>query len=114
MDDFLKNIGSSTESIRMKVNVMGDTTISEMEWNEPFFGDCFDNTVKIVTWVSHKQKPFTRFQMIVQQLMKEKKIRCGTVMMNSVETRFVSRYGMTERVMYQKKVYKSLVSGTSR
>ena len=35
MDVFLKNVGSSVESIRIQVNVMGDTTASEMEWNEP-------------------------------------------------------------------------------
>ena len=109
MDVFLKNVGSSVESIRMQTNVMGDATASEMEWNESFFRDCFDNTAKIVTWVSRKQKPFTRFQMIVQQLIKEKKIRCDTAMLKSVETRFASRHGMTERVMHQKKVYKALV-----
>ena len=65
--------------------------------------------VKIVTWVSHKQKPFARFQMITLQLIKEKKIRCGDTMLKSVETRFVSSHGMTERVMHQKKVYKALV-----
>jgi hypothetical protein len=43
-------------------NVMGDETDAEMEWNEPFFRDCFD--LKIVTWVSRKKKSFTRFQMI--------------------------------------------------
>ena len=81
MDGFLKNVGSSAESIRMQANVMGNAADSEMEWNEPFFRDCFDNTAKIVTWVSHKQKPFSRFQMITQQLIKEKKIRCGAVML---------------------------------
>ncbi len=59
MDDFLKNIGSSTESIKIQANVMGDTVVSEMEWNESFFRDCFDNTTKIVNWVSRKEKPFT-------------------------------------------------------
>jgi hypothetical protein len=34
MDSFLKNVGSSAESIRM-------------ECNEPFFRDCFDNVVKV-------------------------------------------------------------------
>ena len=80
-----------------------------MEWNEPFFRDCFDNTTKIVIWVSRKQKPFVRFQMIAQELIKEKKIRCGVAMLKSVETRFASRHGMTERVMHKKKVYKALV-----
>ena len=65
MDGFLKNIGSSTESIKMQTNVMGDASASEMEWNEPFFRDCFDNVAKIVNWFSRKQKSFTRFQMIV-------------------------------------------------
>ena len=46
--------------------------------------------------------------MIVQQLIKEKKIRCDAAMLKSVETRFASRHGMTERVMHQK-VYKVLV-----
>jgi hypothetical protein len=41
-------------------NVMVDTTDSEMEWNEPFFRDSFDNTVKIVTWVSRKHKSFNK------------------------------------------------------
>ena len=46
--------------------------------------------------------------MIAQQLIKEKKIRCDTAMLKSIETRFVSSHGMTERVM-QQKVYKALV-----
>jgi hypothetical protein len=36
MDVFLKNVGSSPESIRMKTNVMGDSPASEMEWNERY------------------------------------------------------------------------------
>jgi hypothetical protein len=50
VDGFLKNVGSSTESIRMQANVMGDVPASEMEWNESFFRDCFDNISKMVTW----------------------------------------------------------------
>jgi hypothetical protein len=86
---------------------MGDVGDSEMEWNESFFRDCFDTTVKIVTWVSRKQKSFTRFQMITQQLIKDKKIQYGDAMLKSVETRFPSRHAVTERVMYLK-VYKTL------
>ena len=41
MDDFLKNVGSSEESIRMQDNVMVDVATSEMEWNEPLIRDCF-------------------------------------------------------------------------
>ena len=73
MDGFLKNVGSSIESISMQSNVMGDAPDSEMEWNEPFFRDCFDNVAKMVTWISLKQKSFARFQMIDQHLIKEKK-----------------------------------------
>ena len=29
---------------------MGDVTVSEIEWNDPFFCDCFDNVAKIVNW----------------------------------------------------------------
>ena len=47
--------------------------------------------------------------MISKQLIKEKKIPCVAAMLKSLETRFVSRHGMTERVMYQK-VYKDLVT----
>ncbi len=54
MDGFLKNVGSSVESIRMKVNVMGDVAASEMLWNEFFFRDCFDNVSKMVTWITRK------------------------------------------------------------
>ena len=98
----------STFSIIRSVVVLLRMCPTLMEWNEPFFRDCFDNTAKIVTWVSHNQKSFARFQMIVQQLIKEKKIRCGAAMLKSVETRFASRHGMTERVIHQK-VYKTLV-----
>ena len=35
-------------------------------------------------------------------------IQCGAAMLKSVETRFASRHGMTERVMLHKKVYKAL------
>ncbi len=72
---------------------------SEMEWNESFFHDCFDNAVKMVTWVSRKQKSFTRFQMIVHQLIKDKKIQCGDTILKSVETEIVSRHAATERVI---------------
>ncbi len=49
IDDFLKNVGSSTESIRVQVNVVGDVPVSEMEWNESFCRDCFDIICKMVT-----------------------------------------------------------------
>ena len=90
----------------MQVNVMGDATASEME---PFFRDCFDNVTKMVTWIARKQKSFGRFQVIVQQLIKERKIQYGDVILKSVETRFVSGHARTERVMLYKKVYKVLV-----
>ncbi len=47
--------------------------------------------------------------MIVQQHIKEKKVRCDDAMLKSVETRFASRHAATERVMHHKKVYKDLV-----
>ena len=108
MDGFLKNVGSSVVSIRMQANVMGDAPVSEMEWNEPFFRDCFDKVAKMITFVFRKQKPFARFQILAHELIKEKKIRCGAAILKSVETRFASRHGMTERVMLHKKVYTAL------
>jgi hypothetical protein len=103
MDGFLENIGSSAESIRMKTNVMGISSMSDnvmgissisvvvqMEWNEPFFRDCFDNTGKIVTVISLKQNPFVRFKMI-SQLIQDKKITFGVAMMKSVEERGLCR-----------------------
>jgi hypothetical protein len=53
---------------------MGDVPASEMEWNEPFFRDCFDNVAKVVTWISHKGNPFARHQRIDQDFIAEKKI----------------------------------------
>ncbi len=79
-----------------------------MEWNEPFFRDCFDNVDKVVTWVSRKGNPFARHQTITQDFITEKKIDCSDVMLKSVETRFVSQVSMTERVLQQKKVFKTL------
>ena len=99
MDGFLKNVGSSADSIRIQANVMGISSISakvmgissisaasQMECNEPFFRDCFDNVGKLVTWISRKQKTFPRFKMI-SQVIKVKKISCGDVMLKSVEER---------------------------
>jgi hypothetical protein len=109
IDNFLKNVGTSEESIKMQANLMGDAAASEIEWNESFFCDCFDKVAKMITFVSRKQKPFVRFQILIHELMKKgKKLRFGTVILKSVETRFVSRHGMTERVMLHKKVYKAL------
>ena len=79
-----------------------------MEWNEPFFRDCFDNVDKVVTWVSRKGNPFARHQTIAQDFIAEKKIDCGAAMLKSVETRFASQVSMTERVL-QQKVFKVLV-----
>jgi hypothetical protein len=84
-------VGSSTESITIQANVMGDVPASEMEWHESFFRDCFDNVSKIVTWITRKQKSFTRFQTIDQELIHETKSKCDVVMFKSVETRFVIR-----------------------
>ena len=70
----------------ISANVMGICSIptaSQMESNEPFFRDCFDNAGKLVTWISRKQNPFTRFKMITQ-LIKDKKISCGGAMLKSV------------------------------
>ena len=49
MDDFLKIVGSSVESIKIQVNVMGEVVVSEIQWNEPFFRDCFDNRQVVTT-----------------------------------------------------------------
>jgi hypothetical protein len=62
----------------MQTNVMGDATVSEMEWNESFFRDCFDKVAKMITFVSRKQKPFTRFQILDHELIKKK--RYGAVL----------------------------------
>ena len=86
----------------MQANLMGDAPASEMEWNEPFFRDCFDNVDKVVTWVSRNGNPFARHQTIAQDFITEKQIDCGAAMLKSVETRFVSQVSMTERVLHQK------------
>ncbi len=78
----------------ISANVMGISNISvasQMEWNEPFFRDCFDNSGNLVTWISRKQNPFTRFKLITQ-LIKDKKISSGTdlfatAILKSVEER---------------------------
>ncbi len=75
MDGFLKNVGSSVESIRIQSNVMGISNIStnvmgisnisvvsQMKCNKPFFRDCFDNTGNLVSWISLEQKLFIRFK----------------------------------------------------
>ncbi len=103
----MKNVECSNESIRMQANLMGDAPVSEMEWNEPFFRDCFDNVAKVVTWISRKGNPFARHQTIAQGFIAEKKIDCGAAMLKSVETRFASQVSMTERVL-QQKVFKTL------
>ena len=103
----MKNVGCSNESIRMQANLMGDAPASEMERNEPFFRDCFDNVAKVVTWISRKGNPFNRHHTIAQDFIAEKKIDCGAVMLKSVETRFASQVSMTERVL-QQKVFKAL------
>jgi hypothetical protein len=61
-----------------------------MECNEPFFRDYFDNAGKLVTRMSHEQKPFPRFKMI-SQVIKVKKISCGATMVKSVEERDLHR-----------------------
>ena len=57
----------------MQVNVMVDAPASEMEWNEPFFRDCFDKVAKMITFVSRKQKPSVRFQILAHEFIKEKR-----------------------------------------
>jgi hypothetical protein len=86
---------------------MGDAPASKMEWNEPFFRDCFDNVDKVVTWISRKGNPFVRHRAIYQDFITEKKIVCGATMLKSVETRFASQVSITERVL-QQKVFKTL------
>jgi hypothetical protein len=66
-----------------QTNLMGDAPASEMEWNEPFFRDCFDNVVKVVTLISLKEKPSVRHQTIVQEFITEKKIDCDAAMLKS-------------------------------
>jgi hypothetical protein len=83
----------------MQANLIGDAPASEMEWNESFFRDCFDNVAKVVTWISREGHPFARHQTITQDFISEKKIDCGTARFKSVETRFVSQVSMTERVL---------------
>ncbi len=112
MDKPPQNVGCSNESIRMQVNLMGDAPVSEMEWNESFFRDCFDNVTKVVTLISRKGNPFVRHQTIAQDFITEQKIDCDDTMLKSVETRFVSQVSMTERVLQQKTVFKTLTKDT--
>jgi hypothetical protein len=79
-----------------QVNLMGDTPASEMEWNEPFFRDCFDNVTKVVTWISRKGKSFARHQTIAQGFITEnkKKIDCGAVILKSVMFNSMRRRGL--------------------
>ena len=92
IDNFLKNVGTSAESIKMQATLMGAAAASEIEWNESFFCDCFDNVAKIVNWISRNQNPFTRFQFIVNQLITDKKISCATAILKSVETTDFTRF----------------------
>jgi hypothetical protein len=82
-----------------------------MEWNDPFFRKCFDNSGKLVTWISRKQplKTFVRLQMI-GHLINDKKISCGTTMLKSVEERCLCQdiQRRNGSCITGKKVYKSL------
>ena len=71
---------------------------------------CFDkqNSAKVVNWISRKEKSFTRFHFITKQLIEEKQISCDTAILKSVETRFVSRHSMTERVIHTRMSTSSL------
>ena len=109
MDGFLKNVGSSQEYISMQANLMGDAEASELAWGETYFSDCFDQLGKVITWVSRKQKPYARFQVIAKGFIDEGKLKCGAAMLKSVETRFASRHSMTERFLAQRGVYKALL-----
>ena len=84
MDGLVKNVGSSAEYIRMQTNVMcissisdnvmgisSISTVSQVECNEPFFRDCFDNAGKLVTWISRKQNPLARFKKVYKALSKD-------------------------------------------
>ena len=58
----------------ISANVMGISSFSEasqMEFNEPFFRDCFDNAGKLVTWISRKQNPLARFKKVYKALSKD-------------------------------------------
>jgi hypothetical protein len=92
IDGFLKNVGSSTESIRMQANVMGDVPASEMEWNESFFRDCFDNVSKMVTWVARKQKPFLDSRRSPRSSLKKERLsvalRCSRVWRQGLRRKF--------------------------
>ena len=46
--------------------------------------------------------------MIAKQFITDKKIASGAAMLKSVETRFPSQVSMTERVLQQEKVFKTL------
>jgi hypothetical protein len=92
VDGFLKNVGSSTQSIRMQANVMGDVPASEMEWNESFFRDCFDNVSKMVTWIARKQKPFLDSRRSPRSSLKKERLsvalRCSRVWGQGLRRKF--------------------------
>ena len=68
IDNFLENVGTSVESIKIQENLMGDSETSEIEWNKSFFRDCFDTVVKVVTPVqsSHVWKLNILFPQVTQ------------------------------------------------
>jgi hypothetical protein len=109
IDNFIKNICSSNAEIRMQANIMGGYSRSEMEWDEPFFKDTFEEVHFCVKAVTGHQKSLARFSDIATELLKAKELDGGTEPLKFGLTRYGSRVLEAERFQKTRKIYERLM-----
>jgi hypothetical protein len=108
VDNFLKNVGSSNEFIRMQGNEVEGTAASEITWSVDFFQKSFDEMWECIKFVTLHEKPLGIFRRIALSMPKEDQPSCGTEPLKYGETRYASRVLMAQRLLRTNKIYEKL------
>ena len=108
VDNFIKNMCSSTDSINMQANPVTGEPVSSQPWGHDFFEKTFEDAYSVIKFVSRHQKPLARYRHIALHLSKDEKPNGGTAILKYGDTRYGSRVLMGERMLSVRVIYERL------
>jgi hypothetical protein len=110
IDNFIKNVCSSKDEIKMQKNEMGNwVQDAPIKWGVNFFSNAFSQMKEVITFVTGRQLPLARFRAIALGLQASEKPDCGTEPLFFGETRYGSLVMMGDRLLQTLLIYQKLV-----
>jgi hypothetical protein len=110
IDNFIKNVCSSKDEIKMQKNEMGNWEQDvPIKWGVSFFEDCFSQMKEVICFVTGRQLPLARFRAMAAGLLASEKPSCGTEPLFFGETRYGSLVMMGDRLLNTLLIYQKLM-----